>query len=320
MLFQNILWFKMVQNSRGAIMGLKLKGVIPAMVTLFNTNLEVNEEAMRAHVDYLIEGGVHGLLAVGSLGEFVHLTLEERKRIAEVVVDQTNSRVPVIIGVGSTSTRESVELARHAEDIGADALLLQAPYYFKYDEDTLYNHFKEVVGKSNLPLLIYNYPAAVGLNLSPQLIARLAEIENIIGLKDTTTDIGHIQKVIYLARKVKPDFVVFAGSDDLLLPNLIIGGDGAVTGVGNFWPSLPVNIYEAYERGNLEEARKFHDILIDLREFLFTLYKPLIPEFKAALYLMGRKATPYVRMPMQPLTKEKQEKLKEKLKELGLIK
>jgi len=301
-------------------MSLKLEGVIPAMVTLFDDNLRVDEEAMRNHVDYLIEGGVHGLLAIGSLGEFVHLKLEERKKIAEIVVDQTNGRVPVIIGVGSTYTSDSVELARHAKDIGADALLLQAPYYFKYDEDTLYEHYREVAEKSDLPLIIYNYPAAVGLDLSPELIARLAGIENIVGLKDTTTNIGHIQRVIYLAKKVKQDFAVFSGSDDLLLPNLIIGGQGAVTGVGNFWPELPVNIYRAYKKNDLEEARKFHNILIDLREFLFTLYKPLIPVFKAALYLMGRNATPHVRMPMQPLTKVKQEKLKEKLKELGIIK
>lgn len=300
-------------------MRLKLKGVIPAMVTLFDDYLNVDEQAMRSHVDYLIEGGVHGLLAIGSLGEFVHLKPQERKKIAEIVADQTNGRVPLTIGVGSTSTAESVELAKHAKDIGADAILLQAPYYFKYDEDTLYKHFKEVAEKSELPLIIYNYPAAVGLDLSPELIARLAKIENIVGLKDTTTNIEHMQKVLYLAKKVKPNFTVFSGSDDLLLPNLIIGGDGAVTGVGNFWPNLPVNIYNAYKKDELEEARKFHNILIDLREFLYTLYRPLIPVFKAALYLMGRAKTPYVRMPMQTLTKEKQEKLRQKLKELGLM-
>jgi len=300
-------------------MDFELEGVIPAMVTLFKDNLEVDEEAVRSQVDYLIEGGVYGILAIGSLGEFVHLKREERKRIAEVVIDQANGRVPIIVGVGSTSTEESIDLAKHAKDVGADAVLLQPPYYFKYDEDTLYEHYKEVVVKSDIPLVIYNYPAAVGLDLSPELITRLAEIEEIVGLKDTTTSITHIQRVLYLARKVREDFKVLSGSDDLLLPNLIIGGHGAVTGIGNFWPSLPVNIYKAYEKKDLEEARKLHNTLIDLREFLLTLYKPLIPVFKAALYLMGRKATPYVRMPMQSLTIDKQKKLKKKLIELGLI-
>lgn len=301
-------------------MNLKLEGVIPAMVTFFKPNYEVDEEAVRRQVDYIIEGGYSGVLACGSIGEFAHMTRDERKKVAQLAVDQANGRVPIVIGLGSTSTEECIDLGKHAKDIGADALLLQPPYYYKYDEDTLFKHYKEVAEKADHPLIIYNNIFDCSIDLSPELIARMAEkIENIVGIKNTTNKIVHIQRVIHLTRNLKKSFTVFGGSDDLLLPTMLIGGHGAVTGVGNVWRE-PANIYKAIKKNDLEEARKIHDNLIATREFLFTLTRPLIPVFKAALCLMGRADCPYVRMPMQSLSKEKQDRLKEKLIEQGLIK
>jgi len=297
----------------------KLRGIIPAMVTLFKQDYSIDEKAIREHIDFLIEGGVNAILVLGSLGEFVHLTREERKRVAEICVDQANNRVPIIVGVGSCSTDEVIDLARHAKDIGADYVQLQPPFYFKFNEEILYEHYKTVAEKVDTPLIVYNYPAAVGLNLSPKLIAELSKIPNIVGLKDTTTDLSHIQEVLRLTRENNRKFSVLAGSDGMLLPTLVIGGDGAVTGPGNFYPSLPVGIYEAYMKGDLKKAQELHNKLIELRSALLSICKPLIPLFKEALRLMGRRVTPVVRRPMLQLNEKQSKQLKEVLINLGII-
>ncbi|MEM2178263.1 MAG: 4-hydroxy-tetrahydrodipicolinate synthase [Candidatus Methanomethylicaceae archaeon] len=298
----------------------ELKGIIPAMVTLFKSDYSIDEKAIREHIDFLIEGEVNAILVLGSVGEFIHLTRDERKRVAEICVDQANDKIPIIVGAGSCSTDEVIDLTKHAKDIGADYVQLQAPFYFKYSDDVLYEHYKAIAEAVDIPLVIYNYPAAVGLDLSPRLIAELSKIPNIIGLKDTTTNLAHIQEVLHLTKEINKNFRVFAGSDDMLLPTLIIGGHGAVTGIGNFYPSLPVSLYKAYLNGDLKTAINLHNKIIELRYALMSICKPPpIPVFKQTLKLLGRNVEPVVRRPMLPLKENQIKQLKEILIKFDIL-
>jgi 4-hydroxy-tetrahydrodipicolinate synthase len=299
-------------------MVLKLEGIIPAMVTLFKDNYELDEEANRNQINFLIENGVHAILIAGSTGEFMHLSKEERKKLAEICVDEANNRVPIIIGTGSTSTDEVIELTKHAKDIGADAVQIQAPYYFKFlSNEMIYQHFKTIAESVDIPITLYNFPSAIGINLDPLLIANLAQISNIIALKDTTSDLSHMQKVLQLTKN--KNFHVIAGSDDMLLPLLIIGGHGSVTGLGNFLPSLPVKLYNAFKNGNLNEARKLHEKIILIREIMLSITNPPIAAIKVAMKLIGRPVTYVVRRPLLSLSDKQREELIRKFREINIL-
>jgi len=299
-------------------MVLRLEGVICAMVTLFKSNYELDEEAIRGQVDFLIKKGVHGILACGSLGEFSYITESERKKVAEIAVDQANGRVPVMIGTASCSTDEVIRLTRHAKDIGADASVVVPPYYFVQfmKNEALYEHYRAIAEASDFPIVIYNFPASNSINLDPALIARLAQIPNIAGLKDSTDALRHMQSVILLT---EGKFKVIAGSEDLMLPILMIGGYGAVTGPGNFHPDFTVGCYEAFKKGDLNKAMELSRKIMRMQKVLPIGRTGTIPVFKEAIKLTGRNISPTVRRPLLPLTTDERERLRQILKEEGII-
>lgn len=168
------------------------EGLIPAMVTPFDENGELDLRATEAVVQHLIEAGVDGISALGSTGEFSHLTNTERRRFAEELVGIVGGRVPLVVGVGSSGTREAVELARHAEETGVSSVLCVAPFYWKVGEEALFKHFTTVAESVSIPMLIYNFPMLTGIDLSPALVARLAEASSsIVGIKDTVMSFGN---------------------------------------------------------------------------------------------------------------------------------
>lgn len=285
------------------------------MVTFFKSNFEIDEEAIRNHIDFLIGEKVHGIFAGGSLGEFTHLSYQEREKLAEIVVEHTYKRIPVLIGAGSTSTDETIKLAKHAENIGADAVVIITPYYFKLKPKAIYQHYKTIANAIGIPIIIYNYPAVTGIDMDPALIAKLAKIPNIIGIKDTTVNMFHLARVINLSGG---DFSVLSGSEDILLPLLAIGGHGTFSGIGNIAPSLPVSVYNAFKEGNLKKALEYHKKIIKAREILNIGQTPITP-LKEALKLMRKNIEPIVRKPLLPLTLQEREKLKKKLKELNYL-
>jgi len=285
------------------------------MVTLFKEDYGLDIEAMRSHVDFLVEGGVHGILVAGSTGEFTTLTGEERRRLAEAVVDQAGGRVPVYVGTGGTSTDEVIRLTRHAKDVGAAAAVVVTPYYFTLRPEVLYEHYRAVAEETGFPVVVYNFPAATGINLDPGVIARLSQTANIVGLKDSTENLAHMQAVIQLTQG---RFPVIAGSDGLLLPLLMAGGRGSTTGSGNFLPQLPVGIYESFRKGDYEKARALHQRLMSVRRAL-ALGRTPVASLKEALRLMGRPVSAVVRRPLLPLTEREREELKKIIEEVGLL-
>ncbi len=212
-------------------------GLIPAMVTPFDERGEVDLDATEAVVDRFVDAGVSGVSVLGSNGEFSHLTLPERKRFAEATVEIVAGRVPLLVGVGATGTREAVELARHAQETGADGVLVVTPFYWKVGEEALFGHFAAVAESTSIPTMIYNFPMLTGIDLSPRLVARVArECPNVTGLKDTVTESSHSVGVLREVNAVRTDFSVLAGFEDQILPALLAGTDGATSALSPTWP------------------------------------------------------------------------------------
>src|ERR687896_404749 len=228
------------------------RGFMPAMVTPFDERGEVDLEATEAVVERFVEAGVDSISPLGSTGEFSHLTGDERKRFAEEVVRIVGGRVPLVIGVGAAGTKEMVELARHAEDVGADAVLVVSPFYWKVGEEALFRHFATVAGAVSITVLIYNLPLLTGIDLSPSLVARVAnECPNVTGLKDTVTEYSHTVNVLREVKPTRPDFSVLACFEDLILPSMLAGGDGTICGLFNVVPELFVGMVRSVQNGEL---------------------------------------------------------------------
>ncbi len=293
-------------------------GLMPAMVTPFDERGEVDLKATEAVVERFVEAGVDGISALGSTGEFSHLTLPERKRLAEEIAGMVAGRVPLLIGVGAPGTQEAVELSRHAEEVGADGVLVVSPFYFKVGEEALYRHFSAVAQMVSIPVLIYNFPMLAGVDLSPSLIARLArEYHNITGLKDTVAQYSHIVDVLREVKAARPDFTVLAGFEDLILPSMLAGGDGSICGLANVAPELFVGLIKAVQDSDLEEAVQLHRRVLSLMA-LASQSDPPMGAIKLAMGKLGVPISPAVRGPALPAPGEAHEKIEDVLRDVGL--
>src|SRR5215213_4103624 len=240
-------------------------GLMPAMVTPFDGQGELDLGAAEAVIERFVAAGVSGISPLGSTGEATHLTFEERKRFAEEVVRIASGRVPLVVGVGSSGTAEAVELARHAESAGADAVLAVSPFYWKVGEEALFKHFATVAESVDILVLVYNLPMLTGIDLSPSLIGRIAaECPNVSGLKDTVTEYFHTVGVLREVKRVRPDFSVLSGWEDLILPSLLAGADGTICAFANVAPELFVNLVRSARDGDLERAAELHRRVLSL--------------------------------------------------------
>lgn len=295
-----------------------LDGIMPAMVTPFDARGEIDAGATEAVVERCIEAGVDGLSILGSTGEFPHLSVEERRSFAERVIGLVDGRVRVVVGVGSPSTREAAKLVRHAEERGADATLCVPPFYFKVGEKALFQHFAAVARATELPMLVYNFPLLTGLDLSPKLVSRLAsEVPNIAGLKDTVTEHAHTLDVLGEVKPENPEFSVLVGFEEQILPNLLAGGDGAISGLANVAPELFVGLVRAFRDGDLEEAADRHRRVLALLR-LGKLSDPVVGAVKAAMQRLGVGLSPEVRGPALPFSSEAYDELDSILDSAGL--
>jgi len=231
-----------------------IKGVIPPIVTIVDENEKIDEQRMRRQVDFVVEGGVHGILACGSNGEFYMLDEDEMERGLGIILDQTKERVPVYFGMGAVKTRKCVQLARMAADMGADGVSVLQPMFLKPTDDELYLHFKTIAAAvPGTPVLLYNNPGRTGYSLSAPLVGRLAnDVENIVGIKDSSGDMTLTSEFLRLTKTKEKDFKVFGGKDTLIYGALAHGADGAVATMANFCPELVVSIYEKYVAGDLK--------------------------------------------------------------------
>ena len=287
------------------------EGVYVAIVTPFK-NGNIDEEALRHLIDYQIAGGVDGVVPCGTTGESATLNHEEHDQVIRIVVGACKGKIKVLAGTGSNSTHEAIELSQSAKKAGADGLLQITPYYNKPNQEGLYQHFSSIAGNIDLPIILYNVPSRTSVNMSPETVARLAKIQNIVGIKEASGSLQSISKIINDCGK---EFTVLSGDDPLLWPILAIGGKGVISVTANILPTKVVAMCKAAAKGNIKDAQSIHYELMDINDTLFIDTNPM--PVKAALHLMG-KIESEVRAPLVRLSSNNLEKLKKIMISHGL--
>ncbi|MEI5522063.1 4-hydroxy-tetrahydrodipicolinate synthase [Streptomyces brasiliscabiei] len=264
-------------------MSSQLSGVLTALASPFAPDGQLDEKTLRRLVDRSIDGGVDGVVACGSTGEFAAMSASERRRVVETVVDQAAGRVPVIAQTGAVSTREAIELSRHAQDAGASVLMVVAPYYEPLTLDETLHYLRTVADAVDLPIMLYNLPGATGVNLSPETVGRLArEVDNIRYIKDTSADMAQAGQLIHRYGDVISTFV---GWDSLLLQAISEGAAGVMAGTANVMPAQLVSVHRALRDGDLARARAEWARIYPLMDAIMSA--PFIPAVKAALNAAG---------------------------------
>jgi len=289
----------------------KFEGIFPAVITPFDREGNVWFESLWDVVRFQMEKGVHGLFVCGTAGEGPSMSVEQRKSVAEVVVKEVAGRIPVIVHVGTTNTKETVELAKHAEEIGAQAVGAVSPYYFKPDLEGLVEHYRLLAEAVGIPVFVYNIPRLTGFNITPDMIRRICTIENVKGVKDTSDNLIQLQEIIETAPK---PITVINGSDWLLFAALMVGVDGQISSVANVIPEIMVELYELYKKREYGRALNLQAKINAVKK---ALEGPPIAPVKAALELRGVKAG-VPKRPLRPLKPEEIIKLGERLKSLNL--
>ncbi|WP_144554946.1 4-hydroxy-tetrahydrodipicolinate synthase [Bacillus sp. X1(2014)] len=281
--------------------------VLTAMVTPFDQNGEVDFNAVRRLVDYLIDNGTDGLVVAGTTGESPTLTTDEKIALFKAVVVAAKGRVPVIAGTGSNNTRASISLTKQAEETGVDGIMLVAPYYNKPSQEGMYQHFKAIAESTSLPVMLYNIPARSVVNISPETIVRLSQIENIVAVKEAS---GNLDDMAAIISQTPSDFTLYSGDDSLTLPVLAIGGAGVVSVASHIIGNEMQEMINHFKNGRVQEAAHSHRQLLPLMKALFTAPNPA--PVKAALNMSGVQVGG-LRLPLLPLSHEEERVLQEVL-------
>jgi 4-hydroxy-tetrahydrodipicolinate synthase len=296
--------------------GFKPRGIIPAVITPLTAEGKFNEKAMRKLINYLIDGGVHGLFVVGTTGEFYGLTPEEKRDIFQVTMDETKGRVPVYAGTNGITTRESVMLTQLAEECKVDAVSVLTPMFVTPTQDQLITHYKTIAASTSLPVLLYNNPPKTGVNLAAATVAKLAEVKNIVSIKDSSGDLTLTAEYIRLTRD-RDDFSVLMGRDTLIYGALCYGAVGSIASCANVAPRLCADIYEKYMAGDLKGSLEAQFTLAPLRiAFTIGTFPAVIKE---SLVMLGIEAGPCMD-PCGPMTSDERDKLRQVLVGMGLLK
>jgi 4-hydroxy-tetrahydrodipicolinate synthase len=290
----------------------RFRGSFTALVTPFK-NGALDEKAFRDLVEWQIAEGTRGLVPVGTTGESPTLSHDEHKKVVEWCIDQARGRVPVIAGAGSNSTREAIELARHADKAGADAVLVVTPYYNKPTQEGMYVHFKAVNDAIGIPIIIYNIPPRSVVDMSVDTMKRLYELKNIAGVKDAT---GNLARVSMQREAMGPDFIQLSGEDMTALAFNAAGGVGCISVVSNVAPALCSQLQEATLANDYPQALKIQDRLVPLHHAIFI--EPGLAGAKCGLTLLGR-GNEDVRLPLMPVTENARNAIKKAMVHAGLL-
>jgi 4-hydroxy-tetrahydrodipicolinate synthase len=292
-----------------------VRGVIAAIVTPFDESGQLSPSALETIVEYVVSNGVHAIMTTGGTGEFPNLLREEKKQVTRLVAQQVDGRVPVISGTASCSTLETLMLIEDAEEAGASAAIVVAPYYFKLLEESLYSYYMDVADKGKLPVVVYNNPLYTGNDMSPTLMARLSRHERIIGVKQSNADMGQLVELVRMGGR---EMAVTTGIDSQFYPALCVGATGIFSTAASVIPRQMVEVYDLFQKGEREEALQLHMRLQLLNRFLE--YDPgYVAPAKEALTMMGFPAGP-VRRPLPDLTPEERRGVRDALVQLGLLK
>jgi 4-hydroxy-tetrahydrodipicolinate synthase len=290
----------------------KFRGSFTALVTPFK-NGAVDEAGFRNFVDWQIAEGTNGLVPVGTTGESPTVSHDEHKRIVEWCIDQAKGRVPVMAGAGSNSTREAIELAEHAEDAGADAVLVVTPYYNKPTQEGLYQHFKAINDAIKIPIFIYNIPGRSVIDMSVDTMTRLSQLPHIAGVKDATASMVRVSQQ---RAAMGEDFNQLSGEDATILGYMAHGGHGCISVTSNVAPRLCSEFHQAWQRGDTAAALAIHDKLMPLHTDLFMESNPA--PIKYALSVLG-KMQETLRLPMVPVSEPTRAAVRKAMVHAGLI-
>lgn len=277
--------------------------VATAMVTPFDHKGNIDFEKTTQLINYLISNGSDALVIAGTTGESPTLSTEEKLALFRHSVKVVDGRVPVVAGTGSNNTYASIELTKKAEEIGVDAIMIVAPYYNKPNQEGLYQHFKTIVESTELPVMLYNIPGRSVINMSVDTIVRLAELPNVVALKDASGDLDAMTAII---AQTSDDFALYSGDDGLTLPVLAIGGTGIISVASHIIGNEMQEMVKLYESGNPKEAAKIHQRIVPVMKSLFAAPSPT--PVKTALQLKGLDVGS-VRLPLVPLTEEERQTL-----------
>lgn len=243
---------------------IELKGIIPPIITPMNEDESINYLELRNQVNRMIKGGVHGLFPFGTNGEGYILNVEEKKKVLETVIEEVNGRIPIYAGTGCISTKETVEMSQAAESMGADVLSIITPSFALASQNELYDHYKIVADKVNIPIVLYNIPARTGNFLAPATVAKLSKIDNILAAKDSSGNFNNILE--YIAATKDQDFAVMSGNDALIVWNLMAGGTGGIAGCANVFPKVMASVYDYFVAGEIEKAKAANESIRPFRE------------------------------------------------------
>jgi 4-hydroxy-tetrahydrodipicolinate synthase len=288
------------------------KGSIVAIVTPFKDG-KVDEDAYRELIEFQIENGTNAIVPCGTTGESATLNMKEHGRVVDIAISAVNKRVPVIAGTGGNSTSEAIELTEHAKNAGADASLQVTPYYNKPTQEGLYRHFEAIAKAVSLPQVLYNVPGRTSVNMLPETVARLAELPEVVAIKEASGNLGQMAEIVKLAGD---NITLLSGDDNVTLPVLSLGGKGVVSVVANIVPKDTSDMVNAWLEGDIEKARGLFYKLFPLCQAMFYETNPV--PVKTSLALMG-KIRGELRLPLVPMSSANMERLKKALHDYGLI-
>ena len=287
--------------------------ILTAMVTPFHDDLSVNYQAAASLAKHLVANGNDGLVVAGSTGEAATLSKEEKLKLFATVLDAVGDKATVIVGTGSNDTRASISLTQDAEKLGVHGSLVVGPYYNKPPQEGYYQHFKAIADNTGLPLIVYNVPGRTASNILPATIARLAQIKNIVAVKESS---GNLDQVSEIVRSVPKDFMVYSGDDSLTLPILSVGGVGVVSVAGHIVAKRMQNMISAFFAGDVATARDIHLELLPFFKVIFITTNPI--PVKTAVNIAGLGAGP-LRQPLIAATAAETEQIKKVMQEIGAL-
>jgi len=294
----------------------RIEGIVTALVTPFNLNGELDENALGRIVEFQIAKRVHGLYPCATFGEGPTMTLEQRKRVAEIVIEKSRHRVPVIVQVGASDASTTIELARHAEHAGADAIAVVTPYYYNPDEKALVEYYRQVSENIAIPVFIYNIPYRTTVNITPDIALKIvAAAPRVQGIKDSSRD---FMQVLEYIEKLPKDFIILNGADAYILPALIMGAAGAMSAYSNAFPELYVSLYDLFKKGDYDKGREVQFKINLVRRILRLHAQPFIQPVKEAMKMRGIPAG-FVKRPLRPMTEQEIDDLRSRLEKLDLL-
>ena len=288
------------------------KGCGTAIITPFTTN-GVNFEEFKKMLEFQIREGADAIIVCGTTGESSTMTEKEKKETIKFAVDVVNKRIPVIAGTGSNCTKNAIEMSKYAESVGVDALLIVTPYYNKTTQQRLIEHYKTIAHEVKIPIIMYNVPSRTGVNILPKTCFELSKIENIVAVKEAS---GNISQVAEIANLCRENLAIYSGNDDQILPVLSVGGSGVISVLSNIIPKDVHNMVYSFLDGNIKNAIKLQLNTLNLTASLFSEVNPI--PIKAACNMLGYDVG-IPRLPLIEMSVEAKEKLKQEIKNYGLL-